>query len=508
MYLERNRGDSAAWCLTESAAGRSSTALAVLFLLVCLFSSRAYADVGVVLNESLDTSVARITGSGHTAVYLSNICPETPVKLRLCRPGEAGSVISNYTTLGEDQRFEWNVVPFNIYLYGVENPEDRPLFGTAQVKEILEERYREKYLAAYCATKSCQTSNNAEWREMVGASLSRSMYIFVVATTEEQDRALIEEFNALPNRNHFNGMTRNCANFAERVINTYFPHATHGDYINDFGMTSPKAIARSFTRYGLRHPESQFRVWHIAQVPGTIKRSTECRTGTEQLYRSKKLLLPMLIFAYHELPVVTASYLLTGRFNPQSTSEKYPTVETSEAQHEIRQAKAADNAAQVERLEAEQSRERERVVGTAQEWKEYRGKFGPIVDQAEDDGMALGRHWADVFKRVDGESKISADTNGALWAEVHGPGGAVSRVGLSASNIFAPESDARLAYELMLTRDDRELKSPKHGRETMVEFKTDWAWLKQARDQESERLVESGGSAAGHARSSMIDLLH
>jgi len=105
-------------------------------------------------------------------------------------------------------------------------------------------------------------------------------------------------------------MTRNCADFTKRVINSYFPHATHADYINDFGMTSPKAIARSFTRYALRHPDTEFRVLHIAQVPGTIKRSTECRAGTEQLYRSKKLLLPMLIFAYHELPVVTASYLL------------------------------------------------------------------------------------------------------------------------------------------------------------------------------------------------------
>ncbi len=115
-------------------------------------------------------------------------------------------------------------------------------------------------------------------------------------------------------------MTRNCADFTKHVINSYFPHATHADYINDFGMTSPKAIAPSFTRYALRHPDTEFRVLHIAPVPGTIKRSTECRTGTEQLYRSKKLLLPMLIFAYHELPVATASYLLTGRFNPQRTA--------------------------------------------------------------------------------------------------------------------------------------------------------------------------------------------
>ena len=130
-----------------------------------LWGARAHADVGVVLNESLDSSVDRITGTGHSAVYFSRICPDLPVKLRLCRPDEQGSVMSNYINIGEDQPFEWNVVSLNM---------------------------------------------------------------------------------------------------------------------NDFGMTSPKAVARTFTRYALRHPEANFRVQHFAQVPGTIKRSRECRAGTEQ----------------------------------------------------------------------------------------------------------------------------------------------------------------------------------------------------------------------------------
>src|SRR5258708_28121111 len=141
---------------TETALERlraSGTQLAITLaiLLACLACSPARADVGVLLNESLDTSVARITGSGHSAVYFSRICPETPVKLRLCRAGEQGSVMSNYTTLGEDQPFEWNVVPLNVYLYGVENAHYRPLVGSQQIKHVLEERYRETYLSDYCA---------------------------------------------------------------------------------------------------------------------------------------------------------------------------------------------------------------------------------------------------------------------------------------------------------------------------------------------------------------------
>lgn len=459
----------------QTASYRLSVLLA--FALICLLSVPAFGAVGVVLNESLDTSVARITGSGHSAVYFSNICPASPVKLRLCHAGEQGSIMSNYTTLGEDEPFEWNVVPLNIYLYGVENSHDRPIVGSQQIKHVLEERYRENYLGGYCASESCQTSNKAEWREMVGATLSRSMYMFVVDTTVEQDLRLIEQFNSLPNQNHFNGMTRNCADFTRRVVNAYFPGATGPDYINDFGMTSPKAIARSFTRYAKRHPEAHFRVLHFTQIPGTIKRSTVARTGTEQLFRSKKLLVPMLIFADHVLPFVAASYVFTGRFNPQHELEKHPTVEATELDHQIRMAKAENDDILTERLETRQDNERARILGTAEEWKKYRAAFDSVVAEAErGDSVPERSSLNKFFQRLGAAGIPVADRNGALWMEISDDG-EVSQVGLSASNIFSHGSDPELAYELVLARIGRVLKSPKHSRENMVEFRRDWELL-------------------------------
>jgi hypothetical protein len=338
--------------------------------------------VGVVLNESLNSSLDRITGTGHSAVYFSRICPDSPVKLRLCRPDEQGSVMSNYINIGEDEPFEWNIVPLNVYLYGVEDPRDRPLFGSFKIKHLLEEGSRAKYLTTFCQSTSCTTSYKAEWREMVAATMIRSIYIFVVDTTVEQDRELIAEFNSLPNKNHFNGVTWNCADFTRRVINTYFPHATNPDYINDFGMTSPKAIAHSFTKYALRHPEANFRVLHFAQMPGTVKRSSECRAGTEQLYHSKKFLIPMMLFADHELPAVAASYLLTGRFSPEHELEEYPTAAATEIEHQIQLGKAEKDKARAKQLNMAEELERARVVGTPEEWKEYREAFGSITEEA------------------------------------------------------------------------------------------------------------------------------
>lgn len=455
----------------------------VLLLLISLTvaSTPVRADVGVLLNESLDTSVARITGTGHSAIYFSRICAESPVKLRLCRPGEEGSVMSNYTTLGEDQPFEWNVVPLSIYLYGVEDPRNRPLFGSWQIKHLLEERYREKYLAGLCERKTCLKGSGSEWREMVGATLERSIYAFILETSVEQDQAFIEQFNAAPNQNHFNGVTNNCATFTRRVVNTYFPHAARADYLNDLGFTTPKAIARSFVHFGEHHPEAHLRVLHFAQLPGAIKRSTEARNATEQLYHSKKLLVPMVIFADHELPFVAASYLLTGRFNPERELEKRPNSEASGIQQQLCEAKSNEDATLEEQLEAAVKQESAEIVGTAGDWKQYREAFGGLADEAVQHEVIPGRDFLGrFFKFLDKAGKPTLDADGSLWIEI-AQGGKSVRLGLSAGNLFASGTDSQWTYAFTLARAGYYLKSPKHSRETLPEFKGDWASLQSAR---------------------------
>jgi hypothetical protein len=444
------------------------------------------ANVGVVLNESLNESMDRIAGTGHTAVYFSNICADSPLRLRLCRPGELGSVISTYINIGEDQPHGWNIVPLSIYLYGVEDPQNRPIFGSRQIKHLLEERYREKYLSEYCETTSCRTGSKSEWREMVAATMIRSVYIFSVDTRVEQDEKLIEEFNNLPNKNNFNGITRNCADFTRGVINFYFPHAIHRDYLNDFGIESPKAVARTFARYALHHPESNFRVMHFAQVPGTIKRSSEVRAGTEQLYRSKKLLIPMVLFADHALPFVVASYLLTGRFNPEHTFEKYPTPGPDVENFTVR-------------LGAGSSNERAQLIGTPNEWKQYRKGLDSMVQANKN--VISKNDLSHFFKYLDHTGTATIDENGSIWMYLWEYGEPL-KVGLSANNALAPDSNPELAYKFLLARTYGVLKSPKHSRETMLEFEQDWTMLQHLSTETDTTLVKTtasiGRAAAGY----------
>jgi hypothetical protein len=460
---------------------RSCLALTLTTLLVCLVCPRVYADVGVILNESLDTSVERVTGSGHSAVYFSRICPESPVKLRLCRRDEEGSVMSNYINIGEERAYEWNIVPLNVYLYGVEDPDNRPIFGSQKVKEFLENSYRDKMLLDFCSSNDCRTSNKSEWREMVGAGMSRSMYIFVVHTTVRQDLDLIAKFNALPNENQFNGATHNCADFTKNIVDTYFPHSAHRDPINDFGITSPKAVARTFTHYAQSHPESEFRVLHISQLPGTIKRSTEARSATEQLYHAKKLLVPMLIFAPQILPAVAATYELTGRFNPEHEFEAHSSALPVQIRSPMPAPRFESVSANIDQSHPAESHDREGISGTPKKWKAYREEFDFIVKDAVRQELLPNREYLDhILEHFQETGIISADSKGALWLVVSS-GGETSQVGISASNILAPGSDPKLAFALLLACINQALKSPKHSRETMVEFKGNWALLQYAR---------------------------
>ena len=235
---------------------------------------------------------------------------------------------------------------------------------------------------------------------------------------------------------------------------------------------------------------------HFAQVPGTIKRSSECRAGTEQLVRSKKLLVPMLIFADHVLPFVAASYILTGRFNPQRELEEHPTIEATEAEYQIKLAKAENNDVLAEELESDMNQERARMVGTSGEWKQYRAWYAYIraesaaEQSSQNEALNANGSLKKFFRRLDDAGTPVADRNGALWMEFS-EGDESSRIGLSANNVFSSGTDADLAYQLLLARVGHVLKSPKHSRESMVEFKKDWSLLQSARTSRASAVAKT-----------------
>jgi hypothetical protein len=76
------------------------------------------------------------------------------------------------------------------------------------------------------------------------------------------------------------------------------------------------------------------------------------------------------------------------------------------------------------------------------------------------------------------------------------------RVGISASNVFAPDSDGQYAYQIMLARMANELKSPKHSRETMLDFKQDWTLLADIRGRRLQTAAERNAQPQAAAANS------
>src|ERR1700757_4221002 len=184
---------------------RHQIPLCLLLLAGCL---PARAQIGLLLDAKPNVHLElgnEITGAGHAGVYLSRVCTVTPVQLRLCRPGEPGSVIQNYEDFKENESYEWNAVPLNVYLYGVEDPNQRPLFGSPELRTALQDRYRREYLQPVCTTERCINDPRANWRDSVAAAFVREIYIFEVDTTPEQDEQFIREFNARANIDRHSG---------------------------------------------------------------------------------------------------------------------------------------------------------------------------------------------------------------------------------------------------------------------------------------------------------------
>lgn len=457
--------------------------LILLVLLIVASCCPGWCDIGLLLDAKPNGSLQlgnEITGEGHAGVYLSNVCIVTPVQLRLCGPGELGSVIQNYADYKEDEPYEWNAVPLAVYLYGVDDPRQRTLFGSPELRSALQQQYREKYLKTICTTEKCIHDPDANWRDSVAAAFVREIYMFEVNTTREQDEQFIREFNARANVNHYSGFHRNCADFAKLVMNTYFPHSTRRDFINDFSMTGPKAIARSFTHYAEHHPELDLRVIRVEQVPGTFKRSSDCREGTEQTVRSAKWLIPMAIISYHAIPVLAASYLLTGRFSPNHELREHPSENAALLNEQVYQAREDGDHGQAQQLKRDLRVEREHQVGEDQQWARYQERFDEVLRGAVADGIVSNRsQLRNLFRDMQASGKVYVDDQQEAWLQVE-RNGELRRVGLSTNNVLSQQSDRRMAFQLLLARTDYLLGVQSKHRELYPEFERDWALLQQA----------------------------
>lgn len=467
--------------LLQSNRVGSFKCLSLLLAFGLLGASSARADIGILLSDPTGRWLFPLYGSRTRLIYLSDVCPASPIRLRLCAPGEQGSVISNYSRLGEDKPYEWNIIPLSIFLYGFDNPSERPLVASLPLKRALEEQYRKGHLGTLCGGPPCTTNITVNWRDVVATTFVRGIYLFAVRRTVAQDEKFIEDFNSRANVNHYNGIRNNCADFARRVIAAYFPKAASPDYINDFGMTSPKAIVHSFSHFAEKKPALGFYVTRFAQLPSDRKPTGDARAGTDAMLHQKKWVLPLLLLRGYELPIVGATYALTGRFNPAKEERKYP-LKMSATEDLASTSPGLRN-----RKDGKQNRSLPASLPAEQRWQQYRERFAAIVDDAHKSGIdTMRKDMARLMESSNRLGTISVDETGASWMTLSYKGQPVS-VGVSSGNILALQSDTQLAFALQLAKVDRFPSAKPRYRESLKEFEQDWALLERLRAASGEK---------------------
>ena len=261
-------------------------------LLFCLGGiSRAHAGATLLLEEPYSYDGA-FAGTGHVAVYLNHVCASSPVILRLCGEGESGVVLSRYDGIAG---YDWVAIPLIPYLYAVERRDAIPLFADARLVAFLRDQYRRDNLKLLAPDRPDGGMPEGNWYEMVGSSYDRTIYGFEIDTSPEQDALLVKKLNAGPNRERYQFMKRNCADFVREVINFYYPHALHRSVIGDLGVTTPKQIAKMLAKYSRHHPELHSAVFVVPQVPGAVRRSKPVHGVLESVVAAKKYMLPVVV---------------------------------------------------------------------------------------------------------------------------------------------------------------------------------------------------------------------
>ena len=441
---------------------RLSKLSAILFFCLCSVP-RARAGATLFLEEPYSYDGA-LAGTGHASVYLSGVCAASPIVLRPCAQGETGIVLSRYHRVAG---YDWIAIPLLPYLYAVEKQEDIPLFADKKMIAFLRDRYRRNHLEALVPDLPDGGTPDGDWYELIGASYLRTIYAYEIETTPEQDAALIRKLNGRPNRDRWALVTANCADFAREIIDFYHPHAVHRSMIGDLGVTTPKQLARTLSKYSRHHPELQPSHFVIPQVPGTVPRSKPVHGVVECALTAKKYMLPLFALHPYVAGSLIAGYLGHWRFNPSQNalildaSDRLDVPPTREDRRNFQ-----DRLQELVHSELVQTTSLSNAAANERNWESRLVAAEPMLDASGVPTMQI---------RVSGE---------------------ITPLGIARANILSIPESFEFAADLVEARVREELKAGTARKTARADIESDLALLQQLLALRTRRLANAAGSAS------------
>jgi hypothetical protein len=410
--------------------------LVAAFLLAA--SLPLHAEVTLLLEEPYSRD-GTFAGTGHAAVYLSRVCAATPVVLRRCSKGESGVVLSRYHGIGG---YDWIAIPLIPYLYAVKTADEIPLFADAKLVAFLRQQYLPEVKAIF--GEGPNSRPQGPWYELLGSAYDRTLYGFQIGTEPEQDDELIRKLNSSRNKQSYNLITRNCADFVRQVINFYYPKAVHRSVIGDLGVTTPKQTAKSLVRYCKHHPEVGTTSFVIPQVPG-LKRSKRVHGILESVLFAKKYMTAILVLH----PVVAGSmevaYWTGWHFDPAVHASVF-----------------------------DPERGLESPISTAERHR-YQDLIEDLKRESEANELESRSDWV----QLETHAQPELDSSGHPMLQMEVLGRRV-KMGICRANALRTSAPPELVEQLLLTRLVQELKPGSPSRASMHEVEDDWELLQRS----------------------------
>jgi hypothetical protein len=414
----------------------------LVFLGLAALAPVARADVAVLLEEpySLDGS---LVGTGHSAVYLSNICAESATTLRRCNPGEFGVVLSRYHHLAG---YDWAAVPLIAYLYAVEKPEDIPLFIDPKLAWYLRNQYRREHFSELVSDPPSSHPDTQDWYQLVGSAFDRTLYGFQLPTSPEDDGRLIAKFNSGKNRQAYKLVSDNCADFVHDILTFYYPDSVWRSKLGDIGIMTPKQAAKSLTQFGKRNPQLQLTRFFIPQIPGTVKRSKPVHGLVDGVFHAKKYFLPLAVFQPFVAGGVATVYYLGGRFDPAKSAAMW-----------------TPDGVFDEPL-------------TKDEQRAWKHQLEALVNSDQALRSALTKA---SWKPLEASSEFHMDAEGRAVIQLASSKG-TANLGATRSNILASSESQAQARLLLVARLHEELRGGRTKKASNRSIQSDFALLRQA----------------------------
>ncbi len=245
-----------------------------------------------------------LSNVGHVSVWISDGCLDSSGHIQFCE-GTAGLVLTSTAYWPNPGAA---AIPADLFLLGT------------QPKTVGRDS------AAWSATlgniyPDVQPAVGAKY---LGRAWLRSLRVLKFETSAEEDRRVLAEIDAVQREYRYSYSERNCAFYAQAVLQRYFGPEFHGNRVLELGIMTPRAVERAL-RHHLNKQSIPFTDIHFK---GNLRHAWRqpSRNICESAILDPKYAVPLLIYQ----PYLYASFAgcyATIRISTWATRRHLPLVQ-------------------------------------------------------------------------------------------------------------------------------------------------------------------------------------